>query len=139
MANPGLTAEQLQQAINAVAEHGGVVQAAKSLGVHPATFQNRVRRAKQLGYEVKPCEREIPVGMPSGREWKVWLDHIGAAGDRYAGPAKPKAREGRLRIVAAGDFHIPFHHRGALATLLTVEKDADICVVGGDFGDAHAA
>lgn len=137
--NPGLTPEQLQAAVEAVAEHGEVVAAAKALGVHPATFQNRIRRARQLGYVADTERSTIPVGMPFEREWTTWLQHIGAARDRYAGPAKPKARTGRLKVVAAGDFHIPFHHPGALATLLTVEKDADICVVGGDFGDAHAA
>jgi hypothetical protein len=137
MASPSLTPAQMQEAVDAVAEHGSVLQAGYALNLPRGTMENRVRRAKAAGYQAN--RSEIPVGMPFERDWKVWLEHIGAARERYAGPAKPKARSGRLSVVAAGDFHIPFHHPGALATLLTVEKDADICVIGGDFGDAHAA
>lgn len=82
---------------------------------------------------------DLPRRMPYEREWAEWLKHIGAAKERYAGPAKAKARTGRLKVVAAGDFHIPFHDRDALATLLTREKDADVLLIGGDFGDAHCA
>src|SRR4051812_27228526 len=60
----------------------------------------------------------IPTGMTYEREWQVWLKEIGAARDRYTGPAKPKARTGRLKVVAAGDFHVPFHDRAALAALI---------------------
>lgn len=137
MATPALTSAQMEQAVEALATHGGMSAAANALGLTLGAFSNRVRRARAAGFT--RAESAIPKGMPFEREWTTWLEHIGCAKDRYAGPAKPKARTGRLRIVAAGDFHIPFHHPEALATLLTVEKDADICIVGGDFGDGHAA
>lgn len=82
----------------------------------------------------------VPIGMPFDREWSVWLKHIGASKDRYAGPARPRARTGRLRVVAAGDFHIPFHDKRAVAELIAREgPHTDILLIGGDFGDAHAA
>lgn len=77
--------------------------------------------------------------FPFEAAWQTWLTHIGAAKDRYAGPARAKAKTGRLKVVAAGDFHIPFHDQDALATLLVRERDADVLLVGGDFGDAHCA
>lgn len=144
MASQRLPAEELRRTLRLVEEHGGISQAARALGVPYPTFQARHRRAvtaREAG-ELAHLPEDMdtrPVGMPYEREWAVWMKHIGMARDRYTGPAKPKARTGRLRIVAAGDFHIPFHDRDALATLCAREKDADMLVIGGDFGDAHCA
>ena len=81
-----------------------------------------------------------PKGMPYDRAWALWLDHIGASRDTYEGPAKPRKRGKRRRIVAAGDFHIPFHSRSAVAALVAKEaKHTDTLLIGGDFGDAYAA
>ena len=136
----------LLEVIDLVQQHGGVAQAARAAGVPYNTFLSRHRIAKTAqaqGEIPRATEKEdrqaIPVGLPFEREWAVWQQHIGMMRDRYAGPAKPKARQGRLRVVAAGDFHIPFHDREAVATLCAREKDADILVIGGDFGDAHCA
>src|SRR5574341_326025 len=55
--------------------------------------------------------------------WAVWLQAIGAAKDRYAGPAAAKARQGRLRILVVPDLHAPFHDPAAVAAMLEREKD----------------
>ncbi len=139
-----MSASLMRATLEAIEKHGSISGAARALNVPYATMQGRARRAQ--GAESTGALREtdeerqaIPTGLPFEREWAVWMKHVGMVKDRYAGPAKPKARSGRLRVVAAGDFHIPFHDRDALATLCEREKDADILVIGGDFGDAHCA
>lgn len=57
-------------------------------------------------------------------------------------PAIPE-RRGRppkiQRIVAASDFHIPFHSKQALAALIAEEADrADVLVINGDLADCWA-
>lgn len=60
------------------------------------------------------------------------------AKDRYAGPAKPKARQGRLKIVVVPDLHAPFHDAAAVAALCERERDADVAVIMGDVGDGYS-
>lgn len=81
---------------------------------------------------------EIPTGLPFEREWAVWMKEIGMARDRYAGPAKPKARSGRLKILVVPDLHAPFHDKQAVATMLAKDGDADIAVLMGDIGDGYS-
>lgn len=134
----------LVETVTAVQQHGGVAQAARALGLPYGTVQSRHRLALLRGITpgtvAAMADVETrPVSLPFEREWAVWQKTLGMVKDRYAGPARPRATTGRLRIVAAGDFHIPFHDREALAQLITREKDADVLVIGGDFGDAHSA
>lgn len=49
MANPGLTETQMQEAVNAVARNGGVMQAARALGINASTLKNRYERGLQKG------------------------------------------------------------------------------------------
>jgi predicted phosphodiesterase len=57
-------------------------------------------------------------------------------------PAAPEQRgrpHKKQRIVAAGDFHVPFHSREALRELVTHEsKHADLLVISGDLADCWA-
>ena len=80
----------------------------------------------------------IPKGLPFEREWAIWLKEIGAAKDRYTGPAVSKARQGRLRILVVPDLHAPFHDPAAVAAMLERERDIDIAVLMGDIGDGYA-
>lgn len=48
--NPGCTPEQLQEAVDAFAEHGTKKGAAIALDLHPNTYANRLTRARELGY-----------------------------------------------------------------------------------------
>ncbi len=145
MANSRTPPEKLREALDLVAKHGGVAQGARAIGLPYATFQTRVMRARaeekdgRLAHVQSKEEREaIPKGLPFEREWATWLQEIGCARDRYAGPAKPKARSGRLRILVVPDLHAPFHDKAAVAAMLEQEKDIDICVVMGDVGDAYS-
>lgn len=49
MPNPGLTTEQMQEAVDAVAKAGTILGASKELGIPRATLQNRLSRAKAFG------------------------------------------------------------------------------------------
>jgi hypothetical protein len=80
----------------------------------------------------------IPKGMPFEREWNLFQKEIGMAKDRYTGPAKPKARVGRLKILVVPDLHAPFHDASAVAGMLEREKDIDIAVIMGDIGDSYS-
>jgi hypothetical protein len=84
------------------------------------------------------ADADHPVRLPYEQEWKIWQKAIGVAREKYTGPCKRKAREGRLKLVAFGDIHAPFHDRQALAELVAREGDADIALIGGDWTDAYA-
>lgn len=135
----------LRETLAHVERHGGVAQAARALNVPYTTLQARHRAAvAELGQGTidgdEPDRSAIPVGQPFERAWTEWQAHIGMAKDRYVGPAKPRATKGRLRVVAAGDFHVPFHDRDAVADLIAKEgPHTDVLLIGGDFGDAHCA
>lgn len=153
MATSPLDPKLLRDALAAVEQYGGISPAARALGMPYATFQHRVmsaRSAVRHGKLIPPAKGEaveteedrqaIPKGLPFERAWSEWMQFIGAAQDRYAGPARPRAKTGRLRVVAAADFHIPYHSKKALATLIAREgPQTDILLVGGDFGDVYAA
>jgi hypothetical protein len=143
MATRPVTDEQCREVLAAFARHGSDTAAAHSLGLPRGTFVNRLARARQRLADINVTSDLDPPdhsrGMPFEREWETWMREIGMAKDRYAGPARPRAKVGRLKVVAAGDFHAPFHHKGALARMIQQDGDADICVLGGDFGDAHCA
>lgn len=80
----------------------------------------------------------VPLGMPFEREWQTFTKEIGMAKDRYAGPPRPKARNGRLKILVVPDLHAPFHDQAAVAAMLEREKDIDIAVIMGDIGDSYS-
>lgn len=87
------------------------------------------------------AQTQAPVDLPRlpfEREWQVWMKEIGMAKDRYTGPAKPKARVGRLKILVVPDLHAPFHDPAAVAAMLEREKDIDIAVLMGDIGDSYS-
>jgi hypothetical protein len=147
MAGTPTSVEVLRETLAAVQRHGSVAGAALALGLSRSTFANRHREAVRrhaLGELGDPSividgETEMPRRLPFEREWQLLMKEVGMARDRYAGPARPKPQIGRMKIVAAGDFHAPFHDRAAVAAMLERERDADVLLVGGDFGDAHCA
>ena len=53
MPSPSLTPEQLQQAVDAVAEAGTVTGAARAINMNRATLEGRLREAKRLGFAPK--------------------------------------------------------------------------------------
>ena len=50
MPNPGLTPEQLQEAVDTVASCGTIMGAARHLNMNRATFEGRLREARRQGY-----------------------------------------------------------------------------------------
>ncbi len=142
-----LSAAQHQATLDALRKHGSQHKAAHALKISRATFVSRLHRAQQWQAEGSPLpERMIPSVAPlepltSFEEaWARLSKAIGMARDRYKGPPSSKAAGNRIRLVGAGDFHVPFHNRYAVAELIAREsKTTDLLVLGGDFGDAAAA
>lgn len=54
MSNAPLTAEQLQEAVDALAKHGHQMAAAKAMGLTRNTFQSRLYEAQRQGYRAAP-------------------------------------------------------------------------------------
>jgi predicted phosphodiesterase len=83
-----------------------------------------------------PDHPVLPRGYES--QWLEWQKFIGQARDRYAGPSKRPVQIGRQRIVVAGDFHAPFHHKQHVASMFERERDADLLIVAGDLQDHYS-
>ncbi len=139
--------EILVETMRCVAEAGGVAQGARLAGVPYTTFQSRVRAAREAGITAPSRTaveiidgQDTPVrpALTFEREWQMWMKEIGMAKDRYAGPAKAKAKTGRLKILVIPDIHAPFHDKAAVASMLEREKDIDIAVIMGDVGDSYS-
>lgn len=153
MAAKPLSDEQCRAALELVRQHGSLDRAARMSDTSRGTLSHRyheaLRRFREADFRptnhqaatsaAKEEAEATPRGLPFEREWATWMSEVGMVKDRYAGPAKPRAQIGRLKVVAAGDFHVPFHSRAALARLIQQDGDADVFVLGGDFTDAHAA
>jgi hypothetical protein len=130
------------EALTALRAHGTVTKAAEQMGIPRATLESRLRTAKNLGITLEPKPQEqIRAPLATYDEaWTQFAKALGMAKDRYAGPAKPRKASTRQRIVAAGDFHVPFHDRAAVAELIAREAGhTDVLFIGGDFGDAQSA
>lgn len=150
MAAPQLSRELAEQAVAAMVSANYVAtHAAALLGLPLATYQARLRAAKRYGLEaIKPepppvVIPEAPIREPLTSYDEAWTQlsrAIGMAKDRYTGPAPQKPIGKRVRYCAAGDFHIPFYDREAVAELIAREAhQTDVLVIGGDFGDAYSA
>ena len=148
MAQPGLSVDLAKQALDAVAQHGTISKAAKALGVHRATLQSRYWTAERMlaAGKLEPPPEPPPqtaIRAPLATYDEAWVQMsraIGVAKDRYSGPPPVRKPGSRIKVTAAGDFHIPFHDQSAVAELVAREAaDTDVLVIGGDFGDAHNA
>lgn len=143
MANPGLSVEMMLEALRLAQKHGGISTAARAEGIPYATLQSRIRAAKIAGVTLDTVASEAPdepqrPRLAFEREWQTWMSEIGMAKDRYAGPAKARAKTGRLRILVVPDIHAPFHDQAAVAAMLERERDIDIAVLMGDIGDSYS-
>lgn len=75
MAGPGLTTEQMQEAIDAYYQNGEVqVDAANALGLPKSTFENRLKRAKQAGFRPGVAEVEFPEFPDNCPDAEAFLD-----------------------------------------------------------------
>jgi len=62
MSNPGLTEEQMREALALLKEHGTLSAAARESGIHRATLENRVRQARIAFPEFADIEQRVPEG-----------------------------------------------------------------------------
>lgn len=133
--------ETLANTLRAVEEHGTITAAARALGVPRTTIRDRLERAKLEASKPPAPAKQTREPLANYDEALLQLHNtIGVARDRYKGPAVARKASNRIRVCAAGDFHVPFHDRDAIAELVTCEAgNTDVLVVGGDFGDAYAA
>lgn len=148
MATRALSDDLAQQAVDAVEAHGSVTKAAEVLSLPRGTLTHRWNEGRRRGLRpfggVPPqTEQEaveaIPDAFPYEDAWRVWEKHIGVITSRYQGPQRRPVKQGRMRVVAAGDFHCPFQNQEAVARLIAREgPTADVLVIGGDFNDGYA-
>jgi len=106
MPTPPLTAEQKQQAVDAVARHmGSIPAAAIDLGINPNTFRHRVRTAQDEGFlpNVSPDKPRIRVParsvyspMPNSHGKPVRVFVWGCAHDSPTIPDKSRFRHAGL-------------------------------------------
>lgn len=110
MPTPPLSDELAQQAINAVTQYGGIMQAADKLNLPYSRLRRRFDVAKQRGLHPKIT-----------RDWSGNLE------------------TGKV-VLAIGDMHHPFAHPDTLAFLTAAKKKfaPDVVVCLGDEVDQHA-
>jgi hypothetical protein len=140
MAAPQLDHATAKATLDAYAAHGNKAAAARALGVPEPTFKSRLIRAMAMA---NTGDLETNIRQPVTNyeaAWRCWDKAIGLAKDRYKGPRPKKPAGTRIKIAAAGDFHVPFHDGEAVAELVAKEgPSTDLFVMGGDFGDAYSA
>lgn len=56
MTQKALTRAQMQEAVDAVAYHASIIDAARALGINPNTFQHRVKQAAAAGITASPTK-----------------------------------------------------------------------------------
>ena len=80
-----------------------------------------------------------PVLTTFEEAWTLFQSTIGMMRDRYRGPAKPRKKGKRQRILVIPDLHIPFHEPEMLADMIAREEgNVDVAIMIGDVGDAYS-
>jgi predicted phosphodiesterase len=143
MAQPPISRGDALAALAAVEQHGTITAAAQALGMPRGTFENRVRRARQMDLTAPAIEpATIREPLSSFEEaWTQWQRAIGMAKDRYSPPVRQRAKidPGRSKkILVVPDLHAPFHEPEMFAEMLDRERDADMVVCIGDLSDSYA-
>lgn len=121
MSTPPLTREVLQQAANAMAEHGSQTAAARALGMSRATFQHRLREAQRLRVDPQVTPPKPRIRVPARAVYSPTPDSFDKA----------------IRVFVYGCAHdsplIPDKSRFAHAGRLASELQPDVIV---DLGDS---
>lgn len=147
MATQPLSDAQCQEAVDAVEQHGGCVQAARALDMPAGTFRNRWAEGKRRGLRPgggRPSqtaqEDAEAIPQPFGYEeaQRAWARAIGQIESRYAGPCTRRAAGEWRKVLVVSDIHAPFHDPDALAYVFAHDGDADLCIINGDIGDQYA-
>lgn len=111
MPTPPLSDAECQAAVNALARHGSVGAAARSLSLHRQTYQDRLKVAKARGirptqFSVKaPAGETLPVDAIRRRRKEQFAQLRQAKLDRVLTPLKVLA-DGPIGIVHFGDPHL---------------------------------
>lgn len=138
-----LSREHALEALAAFEANGcNKAAAARALRLPVPTYKSRLERAQAMrltgALDATLAPREPPRDFDDAMD--RWEKAIGMSKDRYKGPPPKKAQGKRIKIAAAGDFHVPFHDAEAVAEFVAREgPSTDVFVMGGDFGDAYSA
>lgn len=152
MAQKPLSEETLRRAAEAVQRYGSVREAARQLNVSDKTLAHQVNEAKRkLGLVVeKPEPVYAPVPddpsepEPDGPSHSTLFDERWETFTRWIGKSEPGvpcariANHERRVIFQTGDWHEPFIVESAFQAAVDANRDADICMVGGDALNACA-
>jgi hypothetical protein len=132
MPTPPMSDEAKREALELLAEHGTVTQAAAATGIPRATLQYRVELARRDGLHIDPAIRESMVAVGTNMVPALaWAKTKSADGTSYSVLLKPEAEGGALldRIRSAFDSIEPVAPVAAPeyadADLLTVYPIAD--------------
>ena len=150
MATKPLSAEVLQQTVEALTQtHGNIVAAAGLVGLNSRTFEHRARMAVRQGLVDLTALRASAAPMrpvqPSPRlpitADEAWTELDGWIGRKRTPKPKPRKWEAKKeqRIVVAGDFHAPFHDPDIVSTLIAEEgPKTDTLIISGDLMDFYS-
>jgi hypothetical protein len=129
-----LTKEQIQEAVDALAEHGTQVLAAKALGLARSSFQDRLKRAAErgllgtspvvTGYAIKSISSKDATG--------AWIKQVKEHGEQYEAPAGQALKAQSVLTDAEGRVVLTWHktskeaeHQAAMlaATIAALKED----------------
>lgn len=137
MATTALSRQARLEAIAAFEKHGNVTAAALSLGLPRNTYASRLDRARQMANEPEPVYAGPRLPQTADECWDALDREIGRTRKRQTKPPT-RSRFSDKRIVVAGDFHAPFQHTQAVATMLAETEGHDELIVNGDLQDFYA-
>jgi hypothetical protein len=146
-----LSTDALRSVYELVKTHrGNVAEAGRSAGLTAGTFSSRWVRAKAwaeaegMPTEFRPSTIVTP-DNPSDPEidgpvanslfdqrWETFNKWIGRSQASVKPTRKQKAHDTRRVILHTGDWHIPHMNEAAFHATLDANRDADVCLVGGD-------
>lgn len=108
MSNPGLTDEQMLEALRVYSEYGSVSEAARQAGLHRATFENRLKQARTRFPDGAELRDELNIRVADGFAVKAYSqltklpngDPIWIKADKDAAAAQ-EARRDALEALTA--------------------------------------
>jgi predicted phosphodiesterase len=106
----------------------------------PYTATSRLLRSRKQDLIDDLASGQIRQPLSTFEEgWKQWQQTIGMMRDRYRGPAKPRKKGKRKRILVIPDLHIPHHEPAMVASMMERERgNVDLAICIGDLGDAYS-
>jgi len=156
MGHFGHSEQSLRDLAEIIRQHGSVTEAARVMGLNPATVRARYAvlkaRGPSLGIDVPPTSGKVALRIPTTSTvtpaersplpvtadgyWSALDSLIGRTPKDVVPPSGAPGR--RERIVVAGDFHAPFHEPELVARMVREEAGADVLIVNGDVQDFYS-